>query len=399
MSGAERNRSVSLGDASLSFDEALDKAIRVQIRGFSSEEQPNLSSIKNIVLQKGTYVTKAATCWDIRSTNTGEYKFSNLVLYTLRRTKKRGWEFETHRSITIGDEKHPDAINKLMNFLCSLPQLEGTGEVIVFDATSFDSTKFETLLEMISGTGQQEALLPQVIDWIYQDKQALERLTQLSGDDLNRSQSLVAAINYGRYQRALSQLREMVNASLPEREYQKFLEQNYWIFGSEYSELLEKRSLVAGQQLDFPLRRTVDGYIDAIEIKTPLDGKSGFKWDKSHNNYFSGNEINKDLQQLRSYLSRLEAERDRLKANEGIDFRQVRGKLIVGRDGSDGELEALRLLNADSQKIEVMSFDGLLRLGQRILEIMVSDNPELQGITFSDPFNLDDNQDLSIRYS
>ena len=51
---------------------------------------------------------------------------------------------------------------------------------------------------------------------------------------------------------------------------------------SEYSELLDKRMLVLGQQLDFPLRRPVHGYLEVIEIKTPLKGETGFHSDRSH---------------------------------------------------------------------------------------------------------------------
>ena len=129
----------------------------------------------------------------------------------------------------------------------------------------------------------------------------LNDLTQLSTDDVNRSQSLIAAVNYGRYRTALTHFQEMVDDNLPEPDYQKFLKENHWLFGSEYSELIDKRTLTVGQQLDFPLRRTVDGYIEVIEIKTTLNGESGFKWDSSHNNYYPGSAIYKHMSQILNY--------------------------------------------------------------------------------------------------
>ena len=67
-------------------------------------------------------------------------------------------------------------------------------------------------------------------------------------------------------------------------------------------------------------------------------------------------------------------------AQEKIDVTRIRGKLIVGRDGSEAEEDARRLCNANSPAIDVMSFDGLIRIGQRILEIMVEENPGLRAI-------------------
>jgi hypothetical protein len=376
----DKRRVVKLGDVDLSFDEALKEALKVQARGFPQSDQPDLDGVKKAILQQGTYVTKVVTCWDIRSRHTGEYKFSNLVLATLRRTKGRGWEFETHRSITLGDDKNTEAIKKLAIFLKSLPQIEATEDVIVFSAKNFDSRKFKDALQAISGTGRSAAVLSEVLSWISEDNGALENLARLSSDDLLRSRSLVAAINYGRYHKALSQLRYMVDQDLPEREYQKFLEEHYWIFGSEYSELLDKRNLVVGQQLDFPLRRTVDGYLDVIEIKTPLKGKSGFIRDASHDNHYPGSDIHKHTQQVLNYLSALEADRHRIMAQDKIDVTKVRGKLIVGRDGSEEEQAARRLYNSNQRSVEVMSFDGLIRVGERILEIMVTEYPELASI-------------------
>jgi len=389
MAKDDKRSVVKLGDADLSFDEALERALKIQTRGFAQSDKPDLDGVKKAILQTGTYVTKVVTCWDIRSRHTGEYKFSNLVLATLRRTKSRGWEFETHRSITLGDAKNTEVIQKLTTFLQSLPQIEAAEDVIVFSASNFDSKKFKNALQAISGTGRSASVLSEVLSWINEDNDALENLARLSSDDLLRSRSLVAAINYGRYHRALSQFRHMVDQDLPEREYQRFLEQHHWIFGSEYSELLDKRNLVVGQQLDFPLRRTVDGYLDVIEIKTPLKGKSGFIRDASHDNYYPGSDIHKHTQQVLNYLSALEADRHRIMAQDKIDVTKVRGKLIVGRDGSDQEQEARRLYNSNQRSVEVMSFDGLIRVGERILDIMVTEHPELASIEILDANTVD----------
>jgi hypothetical protein len=371
---------LKIGDDDLPRDEAINRAIQVKVSTFSGKDHPSLESVKTLILQEGKQVIKLVKCWDIRSQHTGEYKFSNLVFATLRKTKKRGWEFETRRSITLGDKNNPDMVERLIRFLSSIKSLDTSGDVFIVGANGIDKEKLAEALKVVSGTGQQSVLISQIIEWINQDQQALEQLTELSSDDILRSQSLVAAITYSRYHKAIIQLKKMIEDNLPERDYQKFLEENHWIFGSEYSELINKRSLVVGQQLDFPLRRTVDGYLDVIEIKTPLKGKSGFIRDGSHDNYYPGTDIHKNTSQVLNYLNALEADRHRIMVHDRIDVTKVRGKLIIGRDGSEEEQEARRLYNANQKSIEVMSFDGLIRIGQRILQIMVDENPNLKDV-------------------
>lgn len=369
---------VRLGDASLSREEAIDRAIQYTVSEFSEDKHPDIRSLKHFVIQESQQVIKHVKCWDIHSRHSGEFKHTNLVFETIRVTKKRGWVLDKLHSITLGDKENPDVIEKLVRFLSSVKSVDTSGDVIVFGANGIDLDNLREALNAASGIGQQKEVLSEIIEWIHEDPQAHERLTQLSSDDLHRSQSLVAALNYVRYQRALIQFKEMVDNNLREHDYQEYLEENHWLFGNEYSELLDKRTFVVGQQLDFPLRRTVDGYLEVIEIKTTLNGKSGFQRDGSHDNYYPGSNIYKPTSQVLKYLSALEAEKYPIKDKNKIDVTKVRGKVIVGRDGSDEEERARRLFNANNQTIEVMSFDSLIKIGQRILDVMAQENPSLQ---------------------
>ena len=376
---AKDNRSaVKLGDADLSPEEAIQRSIQYTVSEFSGDEHPDISNLKHFVIQKSKRTIKLAKCWDIRSRRTREYKFSSLVLETLKVTKKRGWESEKLHSITLGDKDNPDAIERLIRFLSSVKSVDTRGDVIVFGANGIDISRLREALNFVSGQGQQNEVLSEIIEWIHEDSQAVERLKLLSKDVLLRSQSLIAAINYLRYHMALTEFQEMVDNILPERDYQKFLEENHWLFGSEYSELIDKRTLVVGQQLDFPLRRTVDGQLEVIEIKTPLNGKSGFKRDSSHGNFYPGADIYKPTSQVLKYLFELEKDHYKILAKHGIEVTRVRGKLVIGRDGTEEEQEARRLYNANSRLIEVLSFDSLISIGERILQIMIDENPILE---------------------
>ena len=369
---------VKLGDADLSREEAINRAIQYTVSEFSEDEQPGIRALKKFVIQEGTRTIKLVKCWDIRNPRTGKYKFSNLVFETLKVEKKRGWELDKFHSISLGGKDNPDVIEKLIRFLSSVKSVDTSGDVIVFGANGINISKLRESLNFVSGQGQQNELLTEIIEWIHEDSQALERLSQLSSDNPHRSQSLVAAINYGRYRQSLDDFKEMVEKNLPERDYQKFLEKNYWLFGSEYSELIDVRDLTDRIQLDFPLRRTVDGCLEVIEIKKPLNRESGFKPDTSHKNYYPTREIYIHTSQVLKYLFELEKDNYKILVKHGIDVSRVRGKLVVGRDGNEEEQEARRLYNANSQSVEVISFDALIRIGERILEIMIQENPNLQ---------------------
>jgi len=74
-----------------------------------------------------------------------------------------------------------------------------------------------------------------------------------------------------KHKRVYAHLKELVVVSNSgEQKYQELLAQNPWIFGSEYSELLDRRNWTRDDKLDFMLRRTSDNYLEIIEIKTPF---------------------------------------------------------------------------------------------------------------------------------
>lgn len=366
-----------LGDTNLSREEAIKIALETTVSKLPTDQRPTLKTVKTFALHEGPIVTKVVHFWDIRDSNTGEVKRSTFKFQSLRRTNDRGWELEHHHSFSPGGENQPDSGENPYRFLSSMNSVKDVRGYIVLDSEGIDLEKLSEALAIVSSTGKQGELLSRIFKWIHEDPQAHSRLTQLSSEDLPGSQSLAAAINYVRYGEALNCFKEMVERNAPEQDFQKFLEENHWLFGSEYSELLGTRELVVKQHLDFPLRRTVDGYLEVIEIKTPLDGKSGFYRDKSHDTFYPGSEVVRGTSQVLNYLASLEKHRNDILVKNKIDVTRVRGKLIVGRDGNEAKQEARRLHNGNSHLVEVISFDELIRIGQRILAIMDAENPAL----------------------
>ena len=370
--------SKKLGDYDLPLD-----AILVKVRGFDTAAKPDLAGYKSVKLYEGTRAFRVATYWTIRDRHTGQDHHHTLTLRTFRRFKQRGWEEDKGHGITLTDDDGADEIQKLFNFLVSVSDVNGDGEYVIVNADNLDHRLGE-VLSAVSSSDRSLQLLSQILSWANSDARANLGLIKLSSEDPDRSKSLVAALNYGRYAKALAELKKMVEDDLPERRFQAFLEENYWMFGSEYSQLIDKRTLTLGAQLDFPLRCTVDGYLDIIEIKTPLNGKALFAPDRDHDNLYAGRELSKSVAQARKYLTMLEADKFRIELQEKLKVDKVRAKVVIGRDGDEEQIQALRSFNADQNRVEVITYDQLIRIAERILEIMADENPLLVGLSMEE---------------
>jgi hypothetical protein len=155
-----------------------------------------------------------------------------------------------------------------------------------------------------------------------------------------------------------------------EREFQKHLTANQWIFGSEYSELLDKRHLTRDENQDLIFRRTVDGYVEIIELKRPLPGVDLFIEDASHQSLYPRSDVTEAVGQVLHYIEEIEANRHAIMVKDQLDTNKIRAKIIVGRSGAERQLAALRSLNGHLDRIEILTFDQLLGIGRQVLSTL-----------------------------
>ena len=64
-------------------------------------------------------------------------------------------------------------------------------------------------------------------------------------------------------------------------------------------------------------------------------------------------------------------------SNEELDVEKVRSKVIIGRSGDDEQIKALRRLNARTNRIEILTFDQLVSIAERMLDLLVKQNPDI----------------------
>jgi hypothetical protein len=132
------------------------------------------------------------------------------------------------------------------------------------------------------------------------------------------------------------------------------------------------------------LRRTLDNFLEIIEIKTPFK-EPLLLHDKSHDSYYPSSKLSIVLGQLMRYIEEIERNRDSILSKDQYDTLKIRARIIIGRDGEKCHQIALRNLNAHLYRIEVITFDQLLRIAERVLNVFESKTTEDVILVNEDP--------------
>lgn len=312
-------------------------------------------------------VRKEATYTVPQSRHTGEIHEGNLTLKTYR-CKKGEWTEDDKHSVTIAGEAELSNLSSFLD-LCrhgSVPEKTGKFVFIpVGSGSEKSATKFAKALtdpskaEIIAALLEEASMSPSLMNTLLERAKRHPKLFA----------EATAALNLAEYQSALDEIKDLIERDAREADFQALLDKNPWMFGSEYSELLQ-RQWTRGQQTDFAMRRTADGYMEIVEIKTPLVGKDLFNYDKSHDAYYPSGEISRVIGQVMKYLERLDSERNSIIAYDNEDPFKVRAKIVIGRDGDRKQIEALRRYNSHLHNIEIITFDQLVRVAERVVHYL-----------------------------
>lgn len=353
-------------------DERDVKPVVIRSTKPDAEKFPDLTQVNNVVLMDGPRARKEAKYSAIKDRNTNEYHHDAVTIVTWR--KKREWsEIDEKHTVTL-DSDGEDEIQKLLTFLQAVRQgsiAEGSGRYVVLGAGAVPDPKaLQSMLNNVNAQGKADAL-DSVIRQAVSDPEVFSAVMAKASADPHMFAEAGATLNLAAYKLALDELRTLINTpGTREQAYQALLAKYPWIFGSEYSELLDRRHWTRDENQDFVLRRTTDGYIELIEIKTTLDDAALFNHDKSHDSWYAGAELSKVLGQVQKYIENLDADRHSIRAKDKEDPYKIRAKIVIGRNGDEKQVHALRTLNAHLQRIEVITFDQLLNIGDRVLEYL-----------------------------
>ena len=186
-------------------------------------------------------------------------------------------------------------------------------------------------------------------------------------------QVLLDGIQTAKQRDVIATLSEVVrNPDAKENEFQRILDESWWMFGGKYIEKAKRRSLTVLTQLDVPLIRA-DGALHVVELKRACIPDLVVK----HREFFVvGPEVNKAVGQTLNYLREFDEQRDVIKNRLGIECRRAFATVVIGHPDHvpdptvrDQVAETLRTYNAHLSRVEVITYADLIQGAQKALEL------------------------------
>lgn len=350
--------------------------LTIHVAQIDQQRFPDLGSLQSVTLKDGPQARKEAKYTVIHNRHTGDFHHDVVTIKTYR--KRQGeWREDVEHTVTLSGEGE-DEIRKLLEFLLSArsrlaPAYVSKFILVAAPAGELDMPALQRSLHALSATDRID-VIADILENVSHDANLLRVLVERASRDPQLFAEAAAALNIATYKQAVDQLKSLIEqgSKVREAQFQELLTENPWMFGSEYSELLDRRHWTRDEQQDFVVRRTTDGYIELIEIKTPLEGAPLFNRDPSHRSHYAGAELSKVVGQVQNYIEKLDADRNAILANDREDTTKIRAKIIIGRDGDEEQQRALRRFNGHLHRIEILTFDQLLRIAQNVLSYLES---------------------------
>ena len=189
-------------------------------------------------------------------------------------------------------------------------------------------------------------------------------------------QVLLDGIQAAKQRDVIAALSEVVrNPKAKEDEFQRILQESWWMFGGRFVEKAKRRQLTVLTQLDVPLIRA-DGALHVVELKRACVPDLVIP----HRNFFVvGPEVNKAVGQSLNYLREFDEERTTIKEKLGIECRRAFATVVIGDPQHVPNLEAraqipdtLRTYNAHLGRVEVITYADLIQGAEKALELAPS---------------------------
>ncbi len=200
---------------------------------------------------------------------------------------------KARNQITIDEE----SINELIEYLRFFDLIKDGGNHLV----KVDSTISE-LIKTIQGFEIKENKdFLHVFNALFKttnSKQIAELIikSNLSYADIQK------ALEIKKKEDAVDQFEKMLSNNLTEANWQRWFEENSWVLGSDFVEVLDERKIDTKNITDY-LVKSYDGFLDIIEIKRPEGGRMDF-WAKlkDRNNLIPSSDLIKAITQATKYI-------------------------------------------------------------------------------------------------
>ena len=258
--------------------ESPSASISVRVTAPDQNRFPDLDNLQSVVLKQGPRSRKEAKYSAIKDRHSGAVHHYALSIQTYRR-KEEKWNYDKEHSISLSSEGE-DEIQKLLDFLRAARggSIANQADYVIVKApeNASDKDAMEAILNTMSGNGKAQ-VMAEILERTNRDEGFLDVLLDRAARNPQLFAEAAAALNLATYQAAVEELKRLVNATGKVREsaFQELLEENPWLFGSEYSELLGRRRLTRDELQDFVVRRTtgsglIRGDVDWKGASAPL---------------------------------------------------------------------------------------------------------------------------------
>jgi hypothetical protein len=191
------------------------------------------------------------------------------------------------------------------------------------------------------------------------------------------------AIRLKEMRSAVAKLRQHLDGSeTAESVYQAWCKEHSWAFGNAYVMTDAVRDISAGDSIDLLMPTVISGYRDIVELKRP--DVDVLNYDVSHRNYYFASDVSKAIGQIHRYMDVLhEVAANGLRDHPEIVAYHPRAIIVAGRSigWQPDRLKALHGLNSRLNGIMIMTYDQLLAQGERLVDILSSE----QGSLFDEP--------------
>lgn len=277
-----------------------------------------------------------------------------------RQTKKNG-KFTTNdgKSLTL----RPDELNNLIQYIQEYYTPLNAG-----------------MKEFIEADKDAAALFTKVRELGISDEEVVQKLYESGVLTKNLSIAITAAERSN----AISEFEAALAQDSTESFWQSWFANNKWILGSEYLNILPERDIDTRDIADY-LMRSVDGYLDVVEIKRP----SIPLWagPDSHGNYYPSSQLSSAVAQCLNYLYRIELQSNSIEFLERVEgTRTVHPTcmLVFGRsnDWDEHKNRSLRIYNASFHNLHIITYDQLLVRAKQLLGFPQEDPQEDDDLPF-----------------
>ncbi|MFI6012446.1 Shedu anti-phage system protein SduA domain-containing protein [Streptomyces sp. NPDC051243] len=209
--------------------------------------------------------------------------------------------------------------------------------------------------------------LKRLLGIVQRAPQALDALGAL--DD---AQALAALLQLVHRKAGLAELRQVAeDPHALERDLQRVLQGQFWIFGGQFAGEAARRRLVPGDEVDIPLIRG-DGTLQIVEIKRSM-ALRGSLVKRHRSGWVPSAQVHDAVGQALNYLVHLDEHRLRIRDQFGLEARRARALVLIGHPAAqpgvpEGTInDVLRTLNTHLGRIEVLTYKELLDNAERSL--------------------------------